>query len=60
MSTMEKGLVNVSEYKGHAILELKRTEEDKHPFRFGVSKAKLILEHLESIKSFITNNDKDE
>jgi len=42
-----------AEYKGKKILVLKRTEDDKYPFSFGVSKAKLTIEHIEDIKRFI-------
>jgi len=46
-----------AEYKGNKILVLKRTEDDKYPFIFGVSKAKLIIEHMEDIKRFVEKND---
>jgi hypothetical protein len=42
-----------SEYKGHPLISLKRDEEDKYPFRFGVSKAKLILDHTEELQKFV-------
>jgi hypothetical protein len=47
-----------TEYKGNQILVLKRNEEDKYPFSFGVGKAKLILENLEEIQKFVKENDK--
>ena len=50
-------MVDKSEYKGKQILILKRTEEDKYPFSFGVGKAKLILDNLEEIKKFVTENE---
>jgi len=46
-----------AEYKGKKILVLKRTEYDKYSFSFGVSKAKLIIEHMEDIKRFVEKND---
>jgi hypothetical protein len=42
-----------SEYKGKPILILKRNEEDKFPFSFGLGKAKLIIENIEEIKKFV-------
>ena len=47
-----------SEYKGKPVLVLKRSEDEKFPFSFGVSKAKMILEHLEEIKKFVEENEK--
>ncbi len=49
-------MVERSEYKGKPILVMKRDEQDKFPFSFGVSKAKLILENIEEIKKFVTEN----
>ena len=43
------------EYKGHPILIL--NPESRYPFSFGLSKAKLIIEHLERIKEFIAKYD---
>lgn len=51
-------MVEKSEYKGKAIIILKRNEEDKYPFSFGVGKAKLIVENLDAIKAFVEENDK--
>lgn len=42
-----------SEYKGHPMLVLKRGDEEKFPFSFGLSKAKMILDHIEEIKQFV-------
>ena len=44
-----------SEYKGHPILTL--NPNSKYPFSFGLSKAKLIIEHLDLIKDFIQKHD---
>ena len=43
----------ITEYKNNPIIVLKRNEEDKYPFSFGIGKAKLILENLEAIKEFV-------
>jgi len=47
-----------SEYKGKPTLVLKRSEDEKFPFSFGVAKAKMILDHIEEIKKFVAENDK--
>ena len=49
-------MIEKTEYKGKPILILKRNEEDKYPFSFGVSKAKLILENIDEIKKFVEEN----
>jgi hypothetical protein len=49
-------MVERSEYKGKPLIVLKRSEDDKFPFSFGVSKAKLILENIEEIKKFVEEN----
>ena len=46
----------VREYKGHPILVL--NPDGRYPFSFGVGKAKLIIEHLETIKEFIKEQEK--
>jgi len=51
-------MIERSEFKGKPILILKRAEDDKYPFSFGMTKAKLILENLEEIKRFVEENDK--
>jgi hypothetical protein len=49
-------IVARGEYKGKPILILKRSEDDKYPFSFGLSKARLILDNLEEIKKFVEEN----
>ena len=46
----------VDEYKGNKILIL--NPGSKFPFSFGVTKAKLVIEHFEAIKSFVQQYDK--
>lgn len=46
-------MIEKSEFKGKPIIILKRDEEDKYPFSFGLSKARLILENIEEIKKFV-------
>jgi hypothetical protein len=51
-------MVERSEFKGKPVLIIRRNEDDKYPFSFGMTKAKLILENLEEIKRFVEDNDK--
>ena len=46
-------IVERGEYKGKPLIILKRNEEDRFPFSFGITKAKLILENIEAIKKFV-------
>lgn len=46
-----------SEYKGRPVLVLKRSEDEKFPFSFGLAKAKMILENIEEIKKFVEENE---
>ncbi len=52
-------MFELSEYKGSKIIVLKRAEDDKYPFSFGIGKAKLILENIENIQNFVAENDKE-
>jgi len=49
--------VDYSEYKGHKLIVLKRSEDDKYPFMFGKAKARLIVENVEAIKQFAAEED---
>jgi hypothetical protein len=51
-------MVEHSEFKGKPILILKRDENEKFPFSFGLSKAKLILENIDEIKKFVEESSK--
>lgn len=53
-------MVERSDFKGKPVLIMRRTEDDKYPFTFGLSKAKLILENIEEIKRFVEDNSKEE
>lgn len=50
-------MVERSEFKGKPVLVMKRDENDKFPFSFGLSKARLILENLDEIKKFVEENE---
>jgi len=49
--------VETNEYKGQPVLVLKRNENDKYPFSFGLGKARMILESIEDIKAFVAKYD---
>ena len=49
-------MVERSEYKGKPVLIIRRNEDDKYPFSFGMTKARLILDNLEEIKKFVADN----
>ncbi len=49
-------MIEKGEYKGKPLIIMKRNEEDKYPFSFGLSKAKLILENIDEIKKFVEEN----
>ncbi len=46
-------MIERGEFKGKPLLILKRSEDDKYPFSFGLGKARLIVENLEEIKKFV-------
>jgi hypothetical protein len=49
-------MIEKGEYKGKPLIIIKRSEDDKYPFSFGLSKAKLILDNIEEIKKFVEEN----
>lgn len=53
-------MFETDEYKGNKLVVLKRSEDDQYSFRFGLSKAKLILEHIDDIKLFVEENSNEE
>lgn len=50
-------IVERGEFKGRPLLVIKRSEDDKFPFSFGLSKARMILENIEEIKKFVSENE---
>ena len=51
-------IVEEAEFKGNPMIVLKQDETDNFPFQFGVKKAKMVVENIEAIKSFIAKHDK--
>lgn len=46
----------IGEFKGNVTITLKNTEDDRYGFTFGLTKAKLILDHIEDIRKFYDEN----
>ena len=53
-------MIERSEFKGKPVLVLKRDEEDRYPFSFGLSKARLIVENYDEIKKFVEESSQPE
>ena len=52
-------MIERSEFKGKPVLIIKRDENDKYPFAFGLAKAKMMIENIEEIKKFVAENNVD-
>ncbi len=52
-------MIERGEYKGKPLIVIKRSEDDKFPFSFGLGKARLILENFDEIKKFVEENTTD-
>lgn len=48
-----------SEYNGRPLLGLFRDENDPIGFRFGLRKARLILDHTKDIEAFVVKHEKE-
>jgi hypothetical protein len=53
-------MISFDEYKGNKMIVLKKTDADKFPFKFGIGKAKLIVENFEAIKKFAEGEQTEE
>ncbi len=53
-------VVEYDEFKGNKMIVLKRTEDDRFPFRFGKNKARLLVENFEAVKKFAEEEDAEE
>lgn len=49
-----------SDYNGKPLLGLYRDAQDNFGFKFGVKKAKMIVEHLGAIKAFVEKHDRSD
>jgi hypothetical protein len=52
-------MIKKGEYQGKPVISLLKKEDDRFPFTFGHSKAKMILENLEEIKAFVAECEKN-
>jgi len=43
----------LTEFKGNKMIQLRRSNDDRYPFQFGLSKAKLVLDHIDEIEKFV-------
>lgn len=46
-------------YKDNPVIVLFVNEDEKYPFSFGLAKARLILNNIEEIKKFVSDNEKN-
>jgi hypothetical protein len=46
----------IGEFKGNMVITLKANEDDAYGFTFGLTKAKLIIDHIEEVKKFYEEN----
>jgi hypothetical protein len=53
-------MVKIGTYMEKPTLTLLRSADDRYGFSFGIQKAKLILEHIEEIKSFVATEEAKE
>jgi len=51
-------MVERSEFNGKPVIILRRSQEDRFPFSFGLGKARLIIENFAEIKKFVEENEK--
>jgi hypothetical protein len=49
-------MFTIGEFKGNVTITLKQNEEDRYGFTFGLTKAKLVIDHFEDIKKFYEEN----
>jgi len=50
-------MVEYGDFRGKPVITLKRDVADRFPLSFGLSKAKLIVSHLEEIMKFVKEQD---
>lgn len=52
-------IITEGEYKGRAVLTIKYGNNDRFPFTFGITKARLMLENVEAIRAFYDKHKND-
>ncbi len=53
-------IIEESEYQGKPVMIIKNDENDRFPFSFGLSKARKVIESIDSIKAFVAKHAKPE
>ena len=51
-------VVEESEFKGNKMIVLRRSADDRFPFSFGLSKAKLVVDAIDEIKAWVAKQEK--
>ena len=51
------GVISFDEYKGRAMMVIGNGPDDRFPFKFGLKKAKLAVEHIEDIKKWVNEQE---
>ena len=51
-------VVEFGDFKGNDMIILKRSPEDRYPFQFGFSKAKLVVDAFDEIKAWVEKQEK--
>lgn len=51
------GEISYDEYKGRAMMVISNGPTDRFPFKFGLKKAKLMVEHIEDVKKWIAEQE---
>jgi hypothetical protein len=46
----------VGQYKGHPMIIL--NPDDRFPFQFGLNKARMVLQHIDAIRSFVETTER--
>ena len=49
-------IIETGEYKGNKTITFKKNAEDRFPFSFGLTKAKIILANIKAIQKFVDDN----
>ncbi|MBL0350615.1 MAG: hypothetical protein IPP68_09625 [Elusimicrobia bacterium] len=49
-------MFTIGEFKGNMVISLKQNESDRYGLTFGLTKAKLILDHIDDIRKFYDEN----
>lgn len=51
------GIISFEEYKDKPLMVIAGGETDRYPFKFGLKKAKLVIEHIEDIRKWVAEQE---